>query len=266
MNRTRSAVLGLLVFAAGMAVASQTVLIPLEDDCEPVQRVVQATVDEAVTIERHMTLADGSPGPVIEWQYDYTCSNVEVLAGEPLGETKLVRVKYALTSPTCYDVQGQALVTKSLIRSGSGLEPQLEKGRRYLLLFSTAESAAGPHRLHRAELPERLVAVQDAMARARCWRALRPVGVVRESVHSAAWESAQGVLYASVRRAEESDVYRAEQATGLVGKATVTGLAAQFERLAAQSDGVLLMGSGYEPHGKTLARVLRAEEFRPVGK
>lgn len=264
--RTLAGLIAALLLAVLPAFAGKTVLIPLEDDCESVQRVVRAVVEEVVATERRMTLPDGSPGPVLEWQYEYACLIEEVVAGEPLANAERVQIRYGLTSDTSYDEHGKALVTRSRIRSGSGLEPQLKKGERYLLLLSTVEPAAGAHLLHRAEAPERIEAVREALVRGRCWRALRPAGIVRESAQSVAWDSQAGILYVCVRRGAERDVYRVDQATGSVGKASLAGDAAQFERLAIDSEGVLLMGAGYNPHGKTVARVLRAGDFAPVPK
>ena len=101
-------------------------MIPLEKEIENVSIVLQIKVINVDREQTYMKLETGQDGPMVSSSILVTGDVVEVLWGEY--SLAKIKTKYIWIVPIKYDKQGKEVLSFSSIRSGSGLENDIEVG------------------------------------------------------------------------------------------------------------------------------------------
>jgi len=174
-NAIVAAVLGAMCLSAA---ASQVHFQAMAETAGNIQTALKVKVLEVKHTRIHMKLKSGAEGPVTSIHTDYKCQVVETVVGRWPGETKKVSIRFTSVVPIKYDENGKVLLRFSPIRPGSGMEPDLKKGKEYLACFAYRLDASKPlQHLYAAYRPEDcaalLASVGDAKAFAKFSKALK---------------------------------------------------------------------------------------------
>jgi hypothetical protein len=133
-------------------------------------------IDVSHTVQRQ-PLYDGSLGPVIFEHVDYVAVVRSVLYGDWQGKTSKLRFRHSFRVPFHYDRRGKNIGSFTPVVPGSGLEPRLRIGVRYVAMFTRLlPEASRENRLVRAEFAQHKATVQQVVlqAKARLRATLKP--------------------------------------------------------------------------------------------
>lgn len=113
--------------------SSQLHLIPLEEDAKNINTVLIVEVTDVSRESTYMKLKNGQDGPMTSTRIIISGKVKKVLWGKCPLET--IKTEYTWIVPVKYDEDGKALLTASLIRSGSGLENEAVTGKEYIFSY-----------------------------------------------------------------------------------------------------------------------------------
>jgi hypothetical protein len=122
-------------------------------------------------------LFDGSLGPVIFEHVDYVAVIHNVLYGDWQGKSPRLKFRHSFRMPFHYDRRGNNIGSFTPVVAGSGLEPRLRTGVRYVAMFTRLQpNASQENRLVRAETAQHKAQVQQLVhrAKARLRKTLKP--------------------------------------------------------------------------------------------
>ncbi|MDP6544871.1 MAG: hypothetical protein QGH60_12825 [Phycisphaerae bacterium] len=169
------AVLGAM---CSQAAASQVHLQAMAESAGNIQTALTIKVLEVKHTRVHMKLKSGAEGPITSIHADYKCQVAGTVIGRWPADTKTVNIRFTSVVPIKYDENGKVAMRFSFMRPGSGMEPDLKKGKVYLACFAYHLDASKPlQHLYAAYRPENsaalLAAIGDAKSFAKFSKALK---------------------------------------------------------------------------------------------
>ena len=164
----------------------------LEDAAARADQAVVAKIAAIKETPIYYKLKDGTQGPLLTTQRDYTLEISRILAGP---EHKPGVVTYTEPQFVEYDENGEQTLGMWVMIDGSGIESRLEIGKEYALCLQNNREGQPPD-IVRAEPIDRTEAVTAAMRQSQCWAVLKTALTSEEfkSIRLVAYDSANSML------------------------------------------------------------------------
>jgi hypothetical protein len=141
---------------------------PLDEIAESVNFMLEVEILEVSHDVQRQPLYDGSLGPVIFEHADYVAVVRNVLYGDWESKSLRLRFRHSFRMPFHYDRRGNNISSFTPVVAGSGLEPRLRIGVKYIVMFTRLlPSGSRENRVVRAEYAQHKAAVQQVVLRAK---------------------------------------------------------------------------------------------------
>jgi len=192
---------------------------------DAIAKTDQAVIAKIIAIQEtpiYHKLGDGTQGPLLTTQRDYTLEIIRVLAGS---EHKPGVATYTLPAIERYDENGEVTMRMWIGISGSGIESRLEQEQEYVLCLRNNEKDQ-PSKIIRAEKVDRAEAVTTAMRQSQCWAVLKAAFTTDEykSIRLVAYDSTNNTLAVMLPSPPRPEVKSYDSPRGRIYTATLNGI------------------------------------------